>query len=179
MINKNLAFIDSMQFMSFSLEKLHKNSANNDFKYLTQEFGSKNLELLKQTDAYYPYEYMESFKRFSREELPNKKIFYRSLKDGTTVDNGEKLNGHITDEEYLTCIKIWNKFNMKNMGNFHDQHLNKVVLSLADVFERFTAMFLKVYKVDPYHYFSSPRLSWDTMLKMTCVRLEKVSDIDM
>ena len=179
MINKNLAFIDSMQFMSFSLEKLHKNLANNDFKYLTQEFGSKNLELLKQTDAYYPYEYMESFKRVSREKLPDKKFFYRSLKNGTTVDNGEKLNGHITDEEYLTCIKIWNKFNMKNMGNFHDQHLNKVVLLLADVFERFTAMFLKVYKVDPYHYFSSPRLSWDAMLKMTCVRLEKVSDIDM
>ena len=179
MIHKNLAFIDSMQFMSFSLEKLHKNLANNDFKYLTQEFGSKNLELLKQTDAYYPYEYMESFKRVSREKLPDKKFFYRSLKNGTTVDNGEKLNGHITDEEYLTCIKIWNKFNMKNMGNFHDQHLNKVVLLLADVFERFTAMFLKVYKVDPYHYFSSPRLSWDAMLKMTCVRLEKVSDIDM
>ena len=179
MINKNLAFIDSMQFMSFSLEKLHKNLANNDFKYLTQEFGSKNLELLKQTDAYYPYEYMESFKRVSREKLPDKNFFYRSLKNGTTVDNGEKLNGHITDEEYLTCIKIWNKFNMKNMGNFHDQHLNKVVLLLADVFERFTAMFLKVYKVDPYHYFSSPRLSWDAMLKMTCVRLEKVSDIDM
>ena len=179
MIHKNLAFIDSMQFMSFSLEKLHKNLANNDFKYLTQEFGSKNLELLKQTDAYYPYEYMESFKRVSREKLPDKNFFYRSLKNGTTVDNGEKLNGHITDEEYLTCIKIWNKFNMKNMGNFHDQHLNKVVLLLADVFERFTAMFLKVYKVDPYHYFSSPRLSWDAMLKMTSVRLEKVSDIDM
>ena len=179
MINKNLVFIDSMQFMSFSLEKLHKNLANNDFKYLTQEFGSKNLELLKQTDAYYPYEYMESFKRVSREKLPDKKFFYRSLKNGTTVDNGEKLNGHITYEEYLTCIKIWNKFNMKNMGNFHDQHLNKVVLLLADVFERFTAMFLKVYKVDPYHYFSSPRLSWDAMLKMTSVRLEKVSDIDM
>ena len=58
---------------------------------------------------------MESFKRFSREKLPDKIFFYRSLKDGTTVDNGEKLNGHITDEEYLTCIEIWNKFNMKNM----------------------------------------------------------------
>ena len=122
---------------------------------------------------------MESFKRFSREKLPDKNVFYRSLKDGTTVDNGEKLNGHITDEEYLTCIKIWNKLNMKNMDNFHDQHLKKDVLLLADVFERFTVMFLKVYKVDPYHYFSSPRLSWDAMLKMTCVRLEKVSDIDM
>ena len=46
-----------MQFMSSSLEKLVKNLSDSDFKYLTQEFGSKNLELLKQKDAY-PYEYI-------------------------------------------------------------------------------------------------------------------------
>ena len=48
-LNKNLAFIDSMQFMNSSLEKLVKNLADDDFKYLTEEFGSKNLELLKQS----------------------------------------------------------------------------------------------------------------------------------
>ena len=37
MINKNLVFIESMQFMSFSLKKLVKNLADNDFKYLTQK----------------------------------------------------------------------------------------------------------------------------------------------
>ena len=37
-----------MQFMNSSLEKLVKNLSDNDFKYLTEEFGSKNLELLKQ-----------------------------------------------------------------------------------------------------------------------------------
>ena len=52
MINKNLIFIDSMHFMNSSLEKLVKNLAEYDFKYLTLEFGSKNLELLKQKDAY-------------------------------------------------------------------------------------------------------------------------------
>ena len=46
-LNKNLVFIDSMQFMNSSLEKLVKKLADNDFKYLTQEFCSKNLELLK------------------------------------------------------------------------------------------------------------------------------------
>ena len=66
-LNKNLVFIDSMQFMNCSLEKLIKNSSDNDFKYLTQEFGSKTLELLKQKDAY-PYEYMNSFKRFSKKK---------------------------------------------------------------------------------------------------------------
>ena len=116
-LSKNLVFIDSMQFMNSSLEKLVKNLSDNDFKYLTEEFGSKNLELLKQKDAY-PYEYMDSFKRFNEEKLPDKKCFYSSVKDGTTSDSGEKLdghNGHIKDEDYLTCKKIWNEFNMKNM----------------------------------------------------------------
>ena len=51
-INKNLVFIDSMQFMNSSMEKLLKNLSGNDFKYLAEEFGSKNLELLKQKDTY-------------------------------------------------------------------------------------------------------------------------------
>ena len=54
-----------MKFMNSSLEKLVKNLSDNDFKYLTEEFGSKNLELLKQKDAY-PYEYMDSFKNLMR-----------------------------------------------------------------------------------------------------------------
>ena len=45
-----------MEFMNYGLEKLVKNLSDNDFKYLTEEFGSKNLELFKQKDAY-PYEY--------------------------------------------------------------------------------------------------------------------------
>ena len=51
-LNKNLVFIESMQFMNPSLEKLVKNLSDDDFKYLTEELGSKNLELLKQKDTY-------------------------------------------------------------------------------------------------------------------------------
>ena len=61
-----------MQFMNSSLERLVKNLSNNDFKYLYVEFDSKNLELLKQKNAY-PYEYIDSFNRFNREKLPDKK----------------------------------------------------------------------------------------------------------
>ena len=97
MINKNLVFIDSMQVMNSSLEKLVKNLTDGDFKYLTKEFGFKNLELLKQKDAY-PYQYMDSFKRFSEEKLPGKECFYSFAKDGTTDDNGKKLDVHISNE---------------------------------------------------------------------------------
>ena len=54
------------------------------FKYLTEEFGFKNLELFKQKDTY-SYEYLDSFKRFDEEKVSDKKCFYSSVKDGTTV----------------------------------------------------------------------------------------------
>ena len=64
------------------------------------------------------------------------------------------------------------------MGDYHNHYLKKDVLLLADVFEKFIGTCLKYYGLDPCHYFSSPGLSWDAMLKMTGVKLEKISDID-
>ena len=46
-LNKNLVFIDSMQFVNSSLDKLVKHLLDEDFKYLVEDFGSENLELLK------------------------------------------------------------------------------------------------------------------------------------
>ena len=77
---------------------------------------------------------MDSFKGFSEKKLRDKECFYRSVKDGTTDDNGEKLDGHISNEDYLTCKTILNKFNMKDMGDYHDHYLKKDVLLLADVY---------------------------------------------
>ena len=71
-------------------------------------------------------------------KIADKKSFYRFLKDGTNNDKGEKLDGHVTDETYLTSIKTWNRFNMKNMIDYHDLYLKKDVLLLADVFQKFT-----------------------------------------
>ena len=78
----------------------------------------------------------------------------------------------------MTCEKIWIMFNIKNMGDYHDHYLKKDVLFLADVFERFISTCLKYYELDPCHYFSSPELSWNAMLKMTDTELEKISDTD-
>ena len=58
-LNKNLVFIDSMQFMNPGIHKLIKNLLDDDFKYLNEEFGSENLELVKQKGAY-PSEYINS-----------------------------------------------------------------------------------------------------------------------
>ena len=78
-LGKNLVLIDSMQFMNSSLDKFVKNLSDGDFKYLVEEFGSENLEILKQKDAY-PYEYMNRFERFNEEKLPARKYFVSSQK---------------------------------------------------------------------------------------------------
>ena len=78
-LGRNLVFIDSMQFMNSSLDKLVKNLSDEDFKYLVKEFGSENLELLKQKGAY-PYEYMDSFEKFNEEKLPARRHFFSLIK---------------------------------------------------------------------------------------------------
>ena len=94
-----------MQFINSSLDKLVKKLSEEDFKYLVEEFGSKNLGLLKQKGAY-PYQYANSFERFNEEKLPARKYFYSSTKDGKIVDDGKISDGHINVKDYLTYEKI-------------------------------------------------------------------------
>ena len=68
---------------------------------------------------------------------------------------------------------------MKTMSDYQDLYLKTDVLLLADVLEKFIKTCLDYYGLDPCHYFSSPGLSWDAMLKMTGVELEFINDIDM
>ena len=75
-----MVFMDSMPFMNSSLNSLVKNLSDNDFKYLSEEFSGESLELVKQKGVY-PYEYMNSFKKFSENKLPDRSKCFISLKD--------------------------------------------------------------------------------------------------
>ena len=108
--------------MNFSLDKLVKKLSDEDFKYSVEEFGSENLELLEQKDAY-PYEYLNSYERFNEKKLPVRKYCYSSIKIGKIGDDGKIPDGHISLKVYLTCGKIW--INLKNMGDYHDHYLKK------------------------------------------------------
>ena len=77
----------------------------------------------------------------------------------------------------MICEKIYDKFEMKNMGDYHNHYWKKDVLLSVDIFEKFIATCLNFYGRDPCHYFSSPGWSCDAMLKITGVKLEKISDI--
>lgn len=78
----------------------------------------------------------------------------------------------ISDEQYTHAQKVWDTFSIKTMGRYHDLYLKSDILLLADIFENFRETCLQYYKLDPAHYFTSPGLSWDAMLKMTSIKLE-------
>ena len=167
MSGKNLLFLDSFQFMSSSLDNLTKNLPDDAFIFTQQEFSGEQLNLMKQKGTY-PYDYMDSFQKFNNTQLPIKKDFFSIL-----------YNQHITHEQYNHAQTVWNTFDLKTMGDYHDLYLKSDTLLLADIFENFRKTCLQYYELDPCHYFSSPGLSWDAMLKMTKIKLELVTDIDM
>ena len=167
MLGNHLVFLDSFQFMSSSLDNLIKNLPDEAFKYTKQEFKKEQFNLMKQKGIY-PYDHMDSFDRFNETKLPVQQDFYSILN-----------NEHISDEQYKHAQNVWNTFNLKTMGDYHDLYLKSDILLLADVFENFRKTCLQYYKLDPCHYFTSPGLSWDAMLKMTDIKLELMVDIDM
>ena len=166
MLGNHLTFIDSFQFMSSSLDKLVSNLPKEALIYTSQKFKGKELDLMSQKGVY-PYDFMDSFDKFNK-KLPPKEEFYSILNDED-----------ITDDQYKHAQNVWNTFNLKNMGEYHDLYRKSDILLLADVFENFRKTCLQYYKLDPCHYFTSPGLSWDAMLKMTDIKLELMTDIDM
>ena len=167
MLGNHLVFLDSFQFMSSSLDNLIKNLPDEAFKYTKHEFKKEQFNLMKQKGIY-PYDHMDCFDRFNETQLPKKQDFYSILN-----------NEHISDEQYKHGQNVWKTFNLKTMGDYHDLYLKSDILLLGDVFENFRKTCLQNYKLDPCHYFTSPGLSWDAMLKMTNIKLELITDIDM
>ena len=167
MPRNNPTFIDSFQFMSSSLDKLVSNLPTEALKYTYNRFKEEQFELMKQKGVY-PYDYMDSFDKFNKTELPTKEEFYSILS-----------NERITDGDYQHAQNVWKTFKLQNMGEYHNLYLKSDILLLADVFENFRKTCLQYYKLDPCHYFTSPGLSWDALLKMTNIKLELMTDIDM
>ena len=137
-VTYKLKFIDSYRFMQDSLSNLVDNLSeiNNKMSYAsliekfpnTYQLCNKDLnkfELLLRKGVY-PYEYMDSWKRFKEESLPDKESFYSELN-----------NEHITDEDYAHAQKVWNTFKKTNLGEYHELYVQSDASLLADVFENF------------------------------------------
>jgi len=160
-----LRFIDSLNFLQGSLDSLVSATPKESLK-ITSTI-SKGSDLLYKKGIY-PYEYTDSRERFSETRLPERDKFYSKLN-----------NKQITDEEYVHAQAVWEAFGCKTLGNHHDLYVKTDVALLADVFDNFRNLCLKQYGLDPVHYYTSPGLSCDALLKKTGVELELLTDYEM
>ena len=75
--------------------------------------------------------------------------------------------------------KVWEIFNIKTLGVYHDLYVQADVAQLKDVFESFRSVCLKEYQLDPAYFVSTPSLALEAMLKITKVQIELFADIVM
>lgn len=160
--NLELRFLDSYRFMESSLSKLCEILDKRKFLFLEKLFGKSNASFLKRKGIF-PYEYLDSLEKFKDKVLPPI----------------EKFSKIISMEDYTYAQEIWDKFNIKNLGEYSDLYLKTDVIILTDIFENFRNICIKIYNLDPNHYYTAPGLSWDAMLKYTQINLELISDIEM
>ena len=162
-----LRFINSFKFMSSSLDSLVNNLVKGGHEFWQfEKYTSEQRELLIRKGVY-PYEYMDSWEKFE-EPLPKIDEFYNKL----------NVSG-ISRGDYKHAIKVWNKFKLKNMGDYHDLYLETDLVLLANVFESFRKVCLDNYGLDPAHFYTAPGLAWKACLKKTGVNLELSKDPDM
>ena len=111
---------------------------------------------------------MDSWEKFNETVLPPKKDFYSNLN-----------LGDISGEDYKHAQKVWDVFEIKNLGEYHDLYVQSDTLLRADVYENFRNMCLDKHELDPVYFVSAPALAWQACLKKTEVKLKLITHYDM
>ena len=172
-ITYKIKFIDSFRFMATSLSKLVDNLTENVHNDKCDKCKSSLcfVRAMNETLLFkgvYPYEYMDGWNEFNEKVLPSKESFYSSL----TMED-------ISETNYAHANNVFKKFNINNLGEYHDLYVRSDPLLLADIFENFRQSCLENYELDPAHFVSLPGLAWQACLKKTNVELELLKDYDM
>ncbi len=176
----NMRFIDSFQFVAKPLSDLIDEIKGKDDKAMhdpdklaqlfpvTANYFDKNSLDYVTEKGVYPYEYTKSFDDFTS-GFPAKEEF----------DRNHLRGADISQEEYDFAKEVYEKFECKNFGDYHNLYLKTDVLLLADYWANFCRMCLEQYRIDPNHYFSAAGMAFDAALLKTDAKLELLKDVDM
>jgi hypothetical protein len=157
----SLRFIDSLQFLSASLDSVSKTMNKEDFLLI------RDLPLcdtIKFTKGIFPYSYMTDESRLKDTELPCLSQFYDTLTDSISI----------TPEDYERAQTAWKTTNCHTMQDYLMLYLQLDCYLLADVFQHFRHVTLCEDKLDPLHFFSTPGLSWASAQLMSREEEDKV-----
>ena len=166
-----LRFIDTLQFMNSSLDKLVENlklNGKHSFKLFYEDFPDTQHADLLLRKGVFPYEYIDSIERLTEQQLPPRECFYSNLTKET-----------VSIDDYEHACNVFNCLHMPNLEAYMRTYVKSDVSLLACVFEEFRNVCMKQYNLDPAHFYGAPGLSWSACLKMTGMKLELLTDIDM
>ena len=149
----------------FNCNIYYKKKFKNTYSFCNNNLNKFVLLLRK---GVYPYEYMDSWEKFSEISLPSKEDFYSNL-------NMED----ISDIDCRHANNVFKVFKLENLGDYRDFYVQSHTLLLADVFNNFRDMCIKEYELDPAHFLSLPGLAWQACLKKTNIELELLTDYVM
>ena len=121
-----LKFIDSIKFMSSSLDSLVNNLAKGGHQFFGFEYYNSHQRKFVIRKGIYPYEYMDSWDKFKETTLPPASSFYSKL----------NMSG-VSDQDYEHACAVWREFGIRNLGEYYDLYLRTDVILLANVFESF------------------------------------------
>ena len=116
---------------------------------MRKKIEDENIFELLCRKGVYPYEYFDSWDKFTETKLPDIEEYYSALKDE-----------NISKDDYEFAKTLYNSFKLQNLGELHDLYMATDVMLLADVFESFRETALAKYELDPVHYITGPSLSW-------------------
>lgn len=163
-----LRFLDSYRFLPSSLDALVKGLSPDELRHTRQRFPNSEQFTLCVRKGVFPYDHCNSWESLKETALPPQSAFFSILNQSS-----------VSDEDYSHALAVWNAFHINTLGEYADLYLKIDVLLLSDVFEKFRNMCRGVYGLDPGHFYTSPSLSWEAMLKVTRVELDLLTDVDM
>ena len=124
--------------------------------------GEHDKFVLSLRKGVYPYEYMNSWEVLGIS-------YYYQMRYYFIVNQIQKI----------LVIKVWDVFEIKKVGGYHDLYIQTDTLLFADVFENFRSKCIETYELDPLHFVSASSLAWQACLKKAGAELELLTDIDM
>jgi hypothetical protein len=170
-------FIDSLSFLNASLAELvsdlvtEKKEKREPFSILDQMdlYDNNSQQELLLRKGVFPYEYVTSFNTLLQtKNIPPKNQFYSKL-----------TNCDISEQDHKHAQTVFDIFDCDNMKDYCELYCATDVGLLAEVMVQFRKTIYNIFGLDCCHYISLPQLAYDSMLKLTDVEIELMSDVDM
>ena len=165
-----IKFLDSMRFLTASLEKLTESLKDNDYIHLKRNFP--NHWMLLKNKLAYPYEFYNTLEDY---EKPIDEL----LKAGNEAYYSKTANKIPDQKEIDRTNEIIKLFNIKNGRQLTELYCKADVVLLADIFEKFIEVSKTEFGINPLYHISLPGTTWSNGLKYTRTELELIKNVDL